>query len=118
MSIVAPNTPTTAWTRDNGTVIEESTAILVDESGNYFVDELGNNLLDSVSTDGNALAHEWDAIPETTTTWANSFEPRTSLATRITAQGDTRVTAQGDTRVARVSEPNRQPLTSWSQDEY
>lgn len=118
MPVVAPNTPRTAWIRDSGTVITTTTDVLVDESGNFFVDESGNNLLDSLSTDGNALAHSWDSIADSTTTWAAAFEPRISTDTRTTAQGDTRTTAQGDTRTALTSAANREPLTTWTEDEY
>lgn len=110
--------PTTAWIRDSGTIIESTTDVLIDELGNIFVDESGNNLLDSVSTDGEVLAHAWNAIADPTTGWADSFEARISEATRTTVQGDTRTTVQGDTRTALVSDPNIQNTTSWSLDEY
>lgn len=172
MTVVAPNTPTTQWIRDSGTVIEVSESLLADELGNLLVDENGANLLDKVSTDGEAptsswndedidahiwaesheplsseytratvqgdtrttvqgdtrislastlnrsLAHSWNDIDENETMWADSFEPLSSSSTRATVAGDTRVTVQGDTRVAQVSDANRQPSTSWSQDEY
>lgn len=111
-------TPTTKWIRDSGTVVETTTGVLVDELGNFFVDESGNNLLDSVSTDGEVLAHAWNAIADSTTSWADSFEARISVSTRTTVQGDTRTTVQGDTRTALTSEPNIQNTTSWSNDEY
>lgn len=113
-------TPTTQWIRDSGTVIELTTDILIDELGNLFVDELGNNLLDSVSTDGEVLAHAWNAIAEPTTNWADVFGNNLPLAqsTRTTAQGDTRVTAQGDTRVTSESQPNTVTPTGWTEDEY
>ena len=110
--------PTTLWIRDSGTIVETTTDVLIDESGNFFVDESGNNLLDSVSTDGEVLAHTWNAISESTTSWADSFEARISEATRTTVQGDTRTTAQGDTRTALISDPNIQNTTSWTEDEY
>lgn len=111
-------TPTTAWIRDSGTVIETTTDVLIDELGNFFVDESGNNLLDSVSTDGEVLAQAWNAISENTTIWADSNEPRISEATLTTVQGDTRTTVQGDTRTMLTSSPNIQNTTSWSADEY
>lgn len=112
--------PTTSWIRDKGTTIELDTGVLVDELGNYFVDESGNNLLDSPSSDGVYPAHSWlnNSTEIVNTSWADSFEPRTSEYTRTTVQGDTRTTVQGDTRVALTSATNRQPNTSWSGDEY
>ena len=110
--------PTTQWIRDSGTVIETTTDVLIDELGNFFVDEFGDNLLDSVSTDGEVLAHAWNAIAENTTGWADSFEARMSTATRTTVQGDTRTTVQGDTRTVLTSDENIQNTTSWSVDEY
>lgn len=172
MSIVAPNTPRTAWIRDSGEVIRTTTDVLVDESGNFFVDESGNNLLDSVSTDGyspetswndestgavmwaeaheplsgtysrttaqgdtrttaqgntrtlyassvnRSLPHTWNDEDNENTMWANAFEAMMTIYTRTTAQGATRTTAQGDTRTAQSSDANRQPLTTWSEDEY
>lgn len=113
-------TPTTKWIRDSGTVVETTTGVLVDELGNLFVDESGNNLLDSVSTDGEALAHAWDATAATNTAWANVFGNNLPLdqATRVTAQGDTRTTAQGDTRVTSESQANTVTPTLWTEDEY
>lgn len=116
--IVAPNTPTTAWIRDSGTVVETTTDVLIDELGNFFVDELGNNLLDSVSSDGNVLPASWNEDASETTAWANSFEARISEATRTTVQGDTRTTVQGDTRTLLTSSANRQNPATWSEDEY
>lgn len=110
--------PTTQWIRDSGTVVETTTDVFIDELGNFFVDESGNNLLDSVSTDGEVLAHAWDAISDPTTSWADSFEARISEVTRTTVQGDTRTTVQGDTRIATISDTNQQNPTSWSTDEY
>lgn len=172
MSIVAPNTPRTAWIRDSGEVITTTTDVLVDESGNFFVDESGNNLLDSVSTDSyspetswndesigavmwaeahgpiadlynrttaqgdtrttvqgdtrvlnsssvnRSLPHTWNDEDNENTMWANAFEAIITTYTRTTAQGDTRTTTQGDTRTAQSSDANRQPLTTWSEDEY
>lgn len=111
-------TPTTLWIRDSGTVVETTTDVLVDELGNFFVDESGNNLLDSASTDGEVQAHAWNAIAESNTLWADSFEARISEATRTTVQGDTRTTVQGDTRAVLYSDPNIQNVTSWTGDEY
>ncbi len=111
-------TPTTSWIRDSGVVIETTTDVLIDELGNFFVDELGNNLLDSVSTDGEALAHSWNAIPDSITSWADSFEATITEVTLTTVQGDTRTTVQGDTRTMLTSAPNIQNTTSWSTDEY
>lgn len=112
--------PTTQWIRDSGTVIELTTDVLIDESGNFFIDELGGNLLDSVSTDGEVLAHAWNAIAESTTMWANDFGANLpdGESTRTTAQGDTRVTAQGDTRITSESQANTITPTAWSEDEY
>jgi ribonuclease BN (tRNA processing enzyme) len=117
MSTVAPNTPTTSWIKDNGTTISITTDVLIDESGNFFVDESGNNLLDTVSTDGNAPAHSWNEDDAPTTSWSNSFVV-TSTARRITISNDVRVTISGDTRVSNVSNQNKKPNTSWSEDEY
>lgn len=110
--------PTTLWIRDSGTIVEATTDVLIDESGNFFVDESGNNLLDSVSTDGEVLAHTWNAISDSTVAWADSFEARISEATRTTIQGDTRTTVQGDTRTALISDLNIQNATAWTEDEY
>lgn len=112
--------PTTQWIRDSGTVVEATTDVLIDELGNFFVDESGNNLLDSISTDGVALPHSWNAIAESATAWANVFGNNLpeSSEDRVTAQGDTRVTAQGDTRVTSESQPNTVTPTAWTQDEY
>lgn len=111
-------TPTTSWIQDSGVVIETTTDVLIDELGNFFVDEFGNNLLDSTSTDGESLAHGWNAIPESITSWADSFEARISEVTLTTAHGDTRSTVQGDNRTMLTSSPNIQTTTSWSIDEY
>lgn len=108
--------PTTQWIKDSGVVINNDAGYLVDELGNFLVDENGLFLLDSISTNGNPLAHEWENIEKPTSQWADSNEARTTLAVRVTAQGDTRVTAQGDTRVANVSPTNRQPNTSWVEE--
>lgn len=124
--MTAPNTPTTLWVRDDGTVVEVTTDVLIDELGNFFVDENGDNLLDSVSTDGEAPNTSWDSEDILALLWADSNEPLSSEYTRVTAQGDTRVTAQGDTRttaqgdtrIAYISISNRQPSTAWSEDEY
>lgn len=108
--------PTTQWIRDNGSVVETTTGILVDELGNNFVDELGNNLLDSVSTDGEVLAHAWNAISDTTTGWSDVLGGSlpTDQVIRVTEQGDTRTTAQGDTRVTSASQAEALPVNAWS----
>lgn len=112
--------PATQWIRDSGVTIEASTDVLIDELGNFFVDESGNNLLDSVSTDGEVLAHTWNAIAESDVAWANVFGNNlpTTQSTRTTAQGDTRTTAQGDKRVTSESQPNTVIPTTWTEDEY
>lgn len=112
--------PTTQWIRDSGVTIEASTDVLIDELGIFFVDESGNNLLDSVSTDGEVLAHAWNAITESSVSWANVFGNNLPAiqSTRTTAQGDTRTTAQGDTRVTSESQPNTVIPTIWTEDEY
>lgn len=67
---VAPNTPTTTWIRDKGTVVSTSIGVLIDELGNFFIDESSDNLLDTVSSDGVIPAHEWDSIDKNTTSWS------------------------------------------------
>lgn len=52
--------PTTKWIRDNGTILEESTAVLVDETEDELVDEDGEELLDSVSSDGLKPKTTWE----------------------------------------------------------
>jgi len=112
-----PNTPTTAWIRDNGTIVGVTTDVLVDELGNFFVDESSNNLLDSVSSDGNQAPASWNGEEDDATLWANSFEARIEEAFRTTVSGDTRVTASGDTRISSYSDRNQQPDTAWSSEE-
>ena len=118
--ITSPNTPTTAWVRDRGVIVETNTDVLIDESGNFLVDEGGDNLLDTPSSDGYYPGHSWidNTDEEVNTMWADSFEPQVDTDTRTTVQGDTRTTVQGDTRTALTSAANRQPPTTWTEDEY
>lgn len=118
MSITAPNTPKTSWVRDKGVVIVTTTDIFIDELGNFFIDENGDNLLDSISTDGNAPAHDWDNIDNIDTSWSNSFEVKSTVSRRITVDNNVRVTENGDTRVSNNSDKNKKSNTQWSEDEY
>jgi len=119
---VSPNTPTTQWIRDHGTIVETSTDVLIDELGSFFVDELGNNLLDSASSDGVYAGHAWAAntAEAVNTGWSNVFGNNTPLGamTRTTVQGDTRTTVQGDTRVTSEGQSNNVTPTAWGSDEY
>lgn len=117
MTIVAPNTPRSAWIKDSGVVIEPSLALLVDEDGAFLVDENGSFLLDSVSTDGNVNSASWNAEDNIESLWANALESIATLSTRTTQQGDTRVTQQGDTRVSYHASGNiHAPAASWNED--